>query len=525
MNQVFTTVNTIVSQWAFWTGLGSVVLFAVSRFRITLPDGDDLSPPVLARSFTTAFRFWLAACAYILAYATLYFSLIVIGSFPNLRDHLAELFVKSSGTDNPAVGTPAWAALVATAALPALPGIRVVDQWLRSSLQDFASIPGKARMLAEEMCLKLSTPEPRSVEIGTQLEEIVAAIAAHASRFKQLNGIWTGLQEIAASGAMRRYRKFQDASQKLMKSFQADMLTTINGVTSVEAALYIERRHRETVEMTSRLIACAMLEAEGSELTVRDRLREQFDVKVAQAGLNFRLSHLVLSLFVIAVTTVLGCYLAALLYLGVEHFILHEPTLTLFDILKKGTPVFFGWSISTVLLYALPITFAAGAAMYILDRVAANVPMNTSDYLTASVLTFLGSAVLALYVLLAYGLSTHLFEKMPWTDLLPWIIPPALVAATFVWLSTNPKNLQLKRSETKLYMFAHGLVAVVGSLLAFGLWYLVGGTFDPALANGLPFNVFIYFVVVDAAFIGASIGWVLSGTSQPFRIGNPIRKG
>jgi hypothetical protein len=110
MDEVFKNVNTIVSQLPFWTGLASVVLFAVSRFKITSPDSDELSPPILPRSFTTAFRFWLAACTYVGGYATLYFGLLVVGSFPQLRSTLASLFldIQTAATpNNPALGTPA----------------------------------------------------------------------------------------------------------------------------------------------------------------------------------------------------------------------------------------------------------------------------------------------------------------------------------------------------------------------------------------------------------------------------------
>jgi hypothetical protein len=106
MSVVFANVSEIISQWAFWTGLASVILFALSRFNVTLPDTDELSPPLRPRSFTTAFRFWLASSTYIIGYATLYLVLLIIGSIPELRDNLAKLFLTdpSSSADNPASG-------------------------------------------------------------------------------------------------------------------------------------------------------------------------------------------------------------------------------------------------------------------------------------------------------------------------------------------------------------------------------------------------------------------------------------
>jgi hypothetical protein len=295
------------------------------------------------------------------------------------------------------------------------------------------------------------------------------------------------------------------------------------GITTQDAAIYIEHKHRESVKKVARFIACAMLQSEGSELTVRERL-QKLGVQVPLAGLNFRLSHIVLSLFVIAITTVIGCYLSAFVYFGVERLVLGDDNVNLFDLLQKGTPIFLGWTVSTVLLYTLPITLAAGAAMYVLDRAAANIPTNPTDNLTAAVLTFVGSAILALFVLLAYGVATHLFDKMQWTELLPWVIPPALVAAMFMWMSINPRNLQLEHSETGRYIVAHSLVAILGSLVAFALWDFSGGKIDATQMGNLPADLFPYFIVIAAGCIGGSIGWVLSGTGQPFRIGNPIRK-
>jgi hypothetical protein len=527
MGGVFQNVNTIVSQLAFWTGLLSVVLFAVSRFKITLPDSDELSPPLLPRAFTTAFRFWLATCSYVVGYATLYFGLLVIGSFPQLRTQLAALFldfqnsIDSSGA-NPATGTPAWAALVATAALPAMPGISGIDQRVRVFLQDFASIPSKARMLAVEMLSALRVQDPTEIDDQSNLETLLAAITAHHERFDQLDETWKELQDVPTA-VSRRYRKFQISNQKLMESFERDLSGSFVGITNADTARYIEQKHRDSVMKVARFIACAMLQSDGSELTVRERL-QKLGLPVSLAGLNFQLSHIVVSLCFIAVTTVAGCYLSAFLYYCVQHFILQNASADLLLLLREGTPIFFAWTVATVALYTLPITLAAGVAMYVLDRTAANMPTNRIDNLTAAVLTFVGSAILALFVLLAYGVATHIFEKVQWTDLLPWVIPPALVAATFMWMSINPKNLRLDQSETIRYMIVHSSVAIIGSLLAFALWELIGGKTDPAMMNNLPDGLFLYFVVVAAGCIGACIGWVLSGTNQPFRIGNPIRK-
>src|SRR5262245_55793353 len=82
----------ILSDIPFWTGLVSVLLFAYGRFNVSLPDTDELSPPLTPRSFTTAFRFQLAAATYVGFYVAVYMGLLFTGSFPALQRFLIPLF-------------------------------------------------------------------------------------------------------------------------------------------------------------------------------------------------------------------------------------------------------------------------------------------------------------------------------------------------------------------------------------------------------------------------------------------------
>jgi hypothetical protein len=144
-------IGQIFAQVAFWIGLVSVLLFAYSRFNISLPETDELSPPLEPRSFTTAFRFQLAALTYVGLYVGVYFTLLLAGCFPWLQQVVKELFGSLDAASNEAVGTPAWAALVATTILPSTPGFNWIDARWRVLLHDFASIPAKARMLGREI--------------------------------------------------------------------------------------------------------------------------------------------------------------------------------------------------------------------------------------------------------------------------------------------------------------------------------------------------------------------------------------
>jgi hypothetical protein len=137
--------------------------------------------------------------------------------------------------------------------------------------------------------------------------------------------------------------------------------------------------------------------------------------------------------------------------------------------------------------------------------------------------------MLCFFVLLGYGILGGTFkgpDAVPVYQMAPWIIPPSLVAATFMWLSTDPKNLRLDRSEALRYVAWHMGAALVGSLIAYFLWKAAGGSPRPKDMNNLPAELSIYLVIITASCIGGMIGWVLSGTNRPSsaRLGNLIRK-
>jgi hypothetical protein len=407
--------------------------------------------------------------------------------------------------------------LIATAALPALPGVSTVDEWLRTQLQDFASIPGKARMVAREVLAVLKTPEPPAIEDRSSLDDIVAAIRAHRARFDELQRGWLNLQREGNQRALRHYSKFFQANQKIMEGFKRDFSAEPDSWKAIDSARYIEQKYRDTLLNAAKFLVCAMFEAENTELRVRERLQAR-GFQIQSGGLNFRSVHIVLSLAAVAVVTIIGCHLAAVFYYLVERFVLANSTLGFFAILSQGTGTFFAWTISTVLLYTLPITLAAGAASYLLDRIAAGDRLTSADYATGAVLTFAGSSILSLFILMAYGLLGGLFkgnDPMPIYELAAWVIPPALVATTYLWLSLNPENLKLERHETWRYVLWHAGAAFVGSLIAYALWRAVGGHPRAETSGNLPDGLTIYLVLVGPICIGMAIGWVLSGTNQP----------
>ena len=513
--------NKIVSQWPFWTGLVSVMLFSLSRFNVTLPDIDDLSPPLRPRSFTTAFRFWLAAFVYIGCYASLYLALLVVGLVPQLREGLAGLL----GTPvSPSIGTPAWAALLATAVLPALPWISSIDGWIRVRLQDFASIPSKARMVAREVLAALDQAEPAAIHNKSSLRQIAAAISAHRARFDQLWRVWPRLKESEDAIASRRFSGFFRENQKTIDGFKQEFSSGPNPkILDAVSASYIEQKYRDGVKKIARFMVCAMLEAESTEFRVREHWRS-LGFKIQQGGLDFQFKNIITSLFGIALAVIVACYLSAIVYYIIEVVIAGDSgQLPLSQILSENTSLFLQWSVVTVLIYIPPITIAAGTAMYLLDQVSSGATLTFTDYATAAVLTFSASAMLCFFVLLGYGvLYLPLIGQAPRQiyQLAPWTIPAALVATTFMLLSSYPRNVSAKFSETVsetvLYVLCLSGVAVLGSQIA----HFLSG--PPPRLGSLPAQSYIYLIVMAPACIGACLGWLLSGTRHP-RVSGRLR--
>lgn len=505
--------NHILSDFPFWTGLVSVLLFAYGRFNVSLPDTDELSPPLTPRSFTTAFRFQLAASTYVGFYVAVYMALLFAGSFPALQRFLVSLFGELK-TEGETIGTPAWAALVAMA-FPALPRFSGVDDRLRLALQDFASIPSKARMLAQEIRSLLHVPEPSDLDDDAPLPGVLAAITAHKERFEQIKETWEHLQQVEQASAYRRYARFFRVNQKILDTFDQEFSADPDNTINVGAARYIERRYRAGVRKAARFMTCAMLEAESTEMRVRSRLQST-GLPVQNMGLDFRPSHIFLNLTVIALATVVGCLLSILSYC-----LLHQETPA--GIISENIFRIMSWALPTMVMYILPVVFAAGVSMFLFDRALAR-PVGDpdasgadwSDKATAVILTFLGSFGLAFFAALAWVSVTQALSQQTGPvmalQILPWGLPPAAVASVFVIMSTRrwekPTLSGRQRfSEATLYVACHAAAAAVASGFALMLAYAAG-----MVVSGFPTGMVNVMAPTIAACVGGSIGWVLSDT-------------
>jgi hypothetical protein len=283
---------------------------------------------------------------------------------------------------------------------------------------------------------------------------------------------------------------------------------------TLSSARYLEQKFRYALKKVARFMVCSMLEAESTEFRVREHWR-LLGIRIQPGGLDFQLKTLVTSLFGIAAAVLLACNLSAIFYY-VGEVLTGGTSLSvpLSEMLAQNKFLFLSWSAITVLIYLPPITIAAGTAMYLLDRVSTGATLTFTDYATAAVLTFAASAMLCFFVLLGYGvLYPTIFNQPPSEihQLAPWTIPAALVATTFMLLSSWPRNSRARVSEMLLYVLCLSGIAVLGSLIAH---FLAGPPRADRLGH-LPPQSFIYLIVIAPASIGACLGWLLSGTRHP----------
>src|SRR5262249_14999721 len=234
------TLNNSLADATFWIGLVSVFLFAHSRFDISLPGTDEMSPPIVPRSFTTRFRYHLAGFTYVGLFVFIYFGLLLVGCFPFLQEVLKAWF-GSLDAGGKSIGSPAWAALAATTLLPSAPGFGTVDEKIRQALQDFASIPAKARLIAKEIVGSIPVDHQTTERASDDdLRGIVDDVIYHKNRFEVIRRLWTKLANIDDVRAARRYNNFFHNTKKVVDSLEGDFKISPSELSSIETARYVE---------------------------------------------------------------------------------------------------------------------------------------------------------------------------------------------------------------------------------------------------------------------------------------------
>jgi hypothetical protein len=504
----------IISDVSFWTCLVSVFLFAYSRFNVSLPDTDELAPPLKPRSFTVVFRFLHAAFIYLGVYGLTYFALLYAGSFPLFQNWLATLFgglVDSSGQEAK-VGTPAWAALVATAAVPAMPWLAKLDEAVRSKLHDLASIPRKAELIGFAILRAPGFPPAPKLPPNPPRALVTAAVTTHRARFARLSELWNDLQQIEDQRARARYEAFFRDNQSVLDALAADFAVDLSEPSGLHPKVFEDRLDAK-VRKAARLTGCALIHAEAPESEIENRL-SALGLATGKLGLDFRAAHLIVAFFALCLMTIVGCYVAALAYGATA-----TTDATLFAILGEHSWRFLLWGAISDVVYLLPLLLAVGVAMYLVDRTLMNDASRSVERLAIHILTFAGAAGLALFILLGWSFvllqvtaSATTAADQPTVEIgriLPWVLPPALLATLFLSLSDR-KPLASRTLDVLLDVTVCGGAAAAASALALAFTVAQGYGYAK-----LPPGFMWYLAPITAAMIGVTIGAIVCLTVRP----------
>jgi hypothetical protein len=446
---------------AFWVGFVLVVVFALNRFAVSDSGPDESDPRVVARSFTTRFRYYLSAVAYVGCYEFAYGLLVGIGSFPFLQDILKEWIgtLNFTATDGStvAIGTPAWAALAVTTILPAAPGFSAVDRKIRDTLQEFASIPHKARALAREIVAHLPerTAEDEAAGRGNDRD-------AARKRARQLDWLAKAVDTLqdggdnprnapAYSGFFRTYGGVLQHARRRRQKLEESLTDS-----EVKTPLVIDELE-SMVNNAARFLACALLQIESSERDVRSALRETLGLTTLPVlQFDFNLKQIIISLIAVMALT---------FFIGVSTLKLALPQGGTLSIAMIG--FIASWLPYSALMLVPSFIFAAGVQLYFMDLGQyRSKPAPLEDKLLALMSLFLltfGIGILP--PLLGMAWEQKIAGDNWVMQVLPFGLTPAFVALLFYFLSTRC-FLQSRWGQMVLDFAVFAIVAGVSTWFA-----------------------------------------------------------
>lgn len=489
-----------VTDASFWIAAGSVILFAHNRFRIQTSLPDTLDPPVNARSFTTRFRYGIAEFTYALFYWAIFVVLVTCGSFEGFREWLEQLVGQITLDENVAVASPAWAALVASAVLPSVPGFKTADQALRTFLHDVSSIPTKAHRLAADI-LAAANDEQQ----------------APGEACRRLCAIIDQLPDKERPATARLYREFRSAN----RDFLEDVNKKIAKAGEVSTPHEISDYYEEILTRLSRFLSCALLSSQPDELTARQHLKRlppELRLAVPQIGWQFRMQQIMISLLAVMGLTIVGGVIANLVLLGLAE----SKFLPLLPEIVWGWEFFsllLQWTIYAVPMFMLPLIFAAGIKLYLVDRRRYRTELEgdkipLEDRFLALAVAFVGGLFLAciptlmgLSVRLDASITSEQFKNTV-TFALLWGIPPALFAVTFILRSSVQPHLNRWVSRISDFLYHAVPVLIVSLVLA---WSNTRGS---DTIQNLPTIQWLFMVCIISFLISGLLGAINCSISR-----------
>lgn len=465
--QAIINLQKALAEPSFWIGLVLVLLFANNRFATTKLSVDALDPPVMARSFTTRFRYLVAAASYVGVFAFIYFTLVSIGSFVAFQEFLTKamgaLSIDGESTTNGnKIGTPMWAALATTALLPSLPGFPAVDEKVRDFLYEFASVPFTARRLANAFLAALRremTPDGVDDSSSTPYPAWSVLRDAEVARFIR-RGV-RNLCHVRDVRAAKDYELFFGRYQTYWHGLLHDLKDLGKRADETRGADAVVGRELDILLQKSvRFVSCALLHVEGYENLARRRMKGEFGVsRLEEEGWQFRLMQMFLAMFCVIIGTFLGGIVAV--------YLCELRSGGGFDLLavRDDASRLLGLAVLTVPMFTLPLVFAAGVRMYLSDRAAFEChPLPWEETLLASFVTFVGAYGLScLPQLVAAAVLTSADEGVDLSRVLPEGLAPAVFALIFMFMSsarlvTSRRHPRLRRiTNATIDIVVHGV--------------------------------------------------------------------
>ena len=500
--QFFQTLGQSVSDSAFWVGFVLVAVFAYSRFAISKDSSDEIDPPLVARSFTTRFRYYMGASTYVGLYEFLFVMLVGLGSFQFLQDLLTKWIgsLEVPGEKNLAIGTPAWAALVVTSLMPSAPGFSTLDRQARDFLHRFSSIPVKARALAQEIiseAAKLESNKDDGRKLLSQLSWLREAVELLQ------DGTKNPLKSAQYSKFFGTYREAYNRAIKKEKKF----LETLEA--GAESTPFMINELRDMVNHMARFLSCALLMIEPTEHQVRDKIRRQLNLKsLPELTFGFSLKQILIGIFITTVLTFIAGLASLWMVLAITTSINNPSVESVVFVVK--------WIPYSALILVPPFIIAAGVQLYFLDRKQLDdIEIPWEDKVVATIGLFIGTFGVGILAPLAGKATYGRIEGYDWLlQVLPYGLVPAMLAITFSVVATHcPTQSRAKNAALDFFVFA----LIAGLTVWFATWVATRFGLNIAeVSNSYEFNnkIAIKVFPLTAAVLAGAMGVIQCAISR-----------
>jgi hypothetical protein len=515
MDKLLATIDTTLGDLSFWIGLVVVFIFARERFGQTQLEADELELPVPVRSFTTRFRYNFAAFVYGGLYSAIYGALICLGAFPNVQDVIKQWFGTIGIEQKIQIGTPIGAAMLTISVLPSIPFVRNWDNGVRSTLREFASIPLKARYIADLIVDHVARTIGLSAAYdGDPTKAPEELVRRKLQIFDRLKEMIRKLQNGNRLRAARQYDLYFSKFRNIEESIDDSVSKIRSDIGSAPGSwTFLIDQVDSMNRRMSRYLVSALLIVETDEYSALKVVSDELKVaNLPESAWRFKSSQIALGMVNVLAAALIGSVTAAMIMMVLSNDRIDPAFLPLFF------EVCMVLSIVLVPMYVTPLIFAAGAEMYIIDRGTFGDDLEWDERLLSIFLTFLGCLGSALALTVVTGvLATHALGKsLDLLQVLPWALPPAAVAMSF-FVTSRTRALWKRSANAGADFVIHASVATATALIAQRLSLAAGLTYQGetpfldgliyALTEPLP-------MLTVAALIGGSLGTIQCAISR-----------